>query len=1614
MAGRAVNGGQLISQRLGNFVIALVFCAGLLVIPATSGAVCLNEALRSGPSALLPDCRAYELVSPPDSNGRTPLGLNFGKWNASAALFPTRLIATSGDQVAFLGNNGPVDESQGLNGALDVSAVQRLASGWKVTRHFSPGGDQAVQPMPGGISPDHAYAFSVATVPGDLPGGPLASEGVALYLANPGGSFEPAAIGSVGGSPVSERFAQGRYISEGGGHVIFSTGRLESGSHWCFKAESGCPVHRLADDAPPEGTGVIYDRAADGPTHVVSLLPGDAIPGAGEDAAYQGVSQDGTTVAFKIGATLYVRMPDAGDGETLKVAEGPTVFAGLSDHGRYLFYVAGGENGTVHRFDTESEADVEINPSAAGELVNISADGSHVYFISKESIGGGGIDGQPNLFVWSESAPAPSYIRTVAPSDLEKTSNDGIEDTAEKPALTNWTDGAVALERPSHELQGPGANSSRTTPDGTVLVFESKAKLTSYESAGQTEIYRYDDSDKSLVCVSCNFNVASASAGARLQQLALVSPPNVVDNLTADGSRVFFESAEDLVAADTDGINDIYEWSEEDQLELISSGHSQEYPALNGKPFVHQPQPNVIFAITPSGSDVVFLSQDELVPGAGGNGTPNLYDARVNGGFPAPQEGPICLEEGCRPLGPQAPGVDGLASEAALGAGNVKRHNRRCHHRSRQHVKRHHCSKHRSKKKAAASATTNVSIDSLVALQAPQPEDQGPVPSREKDVPVSGISTAPPVALAGEGFEEFGIESAGADLSPRAAGAHPDFTSEFTLNHYFSEGRPATDARTKDVTVSLPPGLLGNPNAIPKCSSGTFSQANCPLDSQVGIAFATTGLNGPGLRFPIYNLEPPHPGEEVARFGFYAVLYPVFIDIHVRSASDYGVSATVRRAPAITSLIAAKTVLWGNPADSSHDALRMNVAESITCGAPCIEAPDGKHASGISPEQRQAFMTNPSACQGGEVGFEITSYQLPGQLFTASAPLSPITDCTGLPFAPTFSAEPTSHVAGAPTGLRTKLVLPQHLLASERATATMREARVTLPEGMQVAAGAANWIGVCSDEQVGYHQEVDTACPNNSKLGTATITSPALSVPIEGTIYQRSPQPGHQFGLWLTADALGLHIKLPGELEPDKHTGRLTAVFRDLPQVPVEEIELNVWGGDRAPLENPDRCGTYTTDFSFAPHSNDPAAVGQSTMQITEGCSQGFSPSLKAGVTEPVAGKFSPFVVDLTRPDGNQALRGFELKLPDGELAKIKGVPLCSEADATAGTCPAASRIGSLQATTGPGPEPLAIPQPGKPQPQIYLAGPYKGAPFSILSEVPAQAGPFDLGTLAVRSGLEVEPETGRAIVKADPLPQFFEGVGIAYRHLHAVVDRPGFSLNPTDCREMAVTSDVTSTQGAVAHPSARFQVDGCKRLKFKPRLSLRLKGGTERADYPALTAVLRARKGDANIAFAAVALPHSEFLAQEHIATICTRKQFAADKCPKGSVYGRAKAITPLLDKPLAGPVYLRSSDHPLPDLVAKLGGQLEIDLVGRIDSKNGGIRTTFASVPDAPVSKFILQMKGGKKGLLTNSTDICRGVHRATGQMKAQNGRAATLRPSLQSSGCPKKKLGKHNKHH
>jgi hypothetical protein len=269
-----------------------------------------------------------------------------------------------------------------------------------------------------------------------------------------------------------------------------------------------------------------------------------------------------------------------------------------------------------------------------------------------------------------------------------------------------------------------------------------------------------------------------------------------------------------------------------------------------------------------------------------------------------------------------------------------------------------------------------------------------------------------------------------------------------------------------------------------------------------------------------------------------------------------------------------------------------------------------------------------------------------------------------------------------------------------------------------------------------------------------------------------------------------------------------------------------------------------------------------------------------------------------------------------------------------------------------------------------------------------------------VRVALFVDPESARVTAVSDPIPTILHGIPLDLRDVRVLADRPSFVLNPTSCAEKRIAARVTSEQGAVANPTTRFQVGGCRGLGLKPRLSMRLFGKTNRGAHPRLRAVLRARRGDANIGRAAVALPPSAFLDQGHIRTVCTRVQFAAEACPRRSIYGQARATSPLLDEPLTGPVYLRSSSNELPDLVASLKGQVDIDLVGRIDSIRKGIRTTFEAVPDAPVSTFVLTMQGGEKGLLQNSRNLCRAPSRATAKLTGHNGRQIVLRPPMRAS--------------
>ena len=618
-----------LARLLGGALTTIVLITTAGATQATAAATeCPNQAFRTGPSANLPDCRAYELVTPSNADGR-PLEFPRGE----ADLFPTEVASPNGGSFVFQATGGPLAEPAEGNGVIDVYQASRTAGGWRTLRRLSPSGAQLgeAQPQPGGVSADGQFAVVNISKPTLGTEGSLSTPGAdSAYVQRPDGSFELVGVGSLG----EEREAEARWISPQGDHLIFSTGGGQ------IPAQE---AKQLEPNAAPTGTPAVYDRSAlGGPTHVISLLPGD-VPLVGE-AIYQGASSDGAVVAFRVGVggPLYVRIDDSSTVLVPTVGGGTQTFAGLTGNGDHLFFVEGGD---VFSFDTSAATTERVTNVGNAELVTVSSDGSHVYFISESQINGEGIAGKPDLFVWDAASKATTFIATVSAADLGE----------QQPRLNSWTTRVVNAEG-NPRSHGPGFSSARTTPDGSVIAFESEAKLTSYDNAHHKEIYRYDTRDHSLLCVSCNPSGIPAVFSARFEdpEASRLSSQTIINNLSSDGERVFFETEEALVPGDVDGNNDIYEWrgGAEPTISLISSGRTPLYPAEGGEPsFV-----NVIGAITPSGSDVFFLTLDALTPTAGADGNRAFYDAREDGGFPEPLDLP-CQGEACRP----ASGIPSLA-----------------------------------------------------------------------------------------------------------------------------------------------------------------------------------------------------------------------------------------------------------------------------------------------------------------------------------------------------------------------------------------------------------------------------------------------------------------------------------------------------------------------------------------------------------------------------------------------------------------------------------------------------------------------------------------------------------------------------------------------------------------------------------------------------------------------------------------------------------------------------------------------------------------------------------------------------------------------------------------
>ncbi len=928
------------------------------------------------------------------------------------------------------------------------------------------------------------------------------------------------------------------------------------------------------------------------------------------------------------------------------------------------------------------------------------------------------------------------------------------------------------------------------------------------------------------------------------------------------------------------------------------------------------------------------------------------------------------------------------------------------------------------------------------------------LPAKATTLTAISASVPPFEFLEGDpGFSAPVVEEDGSAATE--AGSHP-YGAIVDLGFPTEEpgGLLTSAGHLRDVRIDFPRGMLANPLATPtRCTEAELTSEDCPVSAQVGVVTILTVVGG-GITSsptPLYNMLPP-PGSP-AVFGFDALgvgIFPHVVAL-VRTDGDYGASGATNDilARGLNPIFDVRAELWGSPTDPAHDFAR----------GLCLF---GKTPPCKTEASKLAFLTLPGDCPGARLGFraEARSWEEPEVVREASyesaglneGPMTEIDDCSKLEFKPKVKAQPTTNLIGSSSGLNFTLTQPQELELSGRYTAPVKDTSVTFPAGMSVNASFANQRQACTSSQIGLLTPIGATpirlskapalCPDASKIGSISASSPLLDHPVQGAVYVAKPfdNPFDSLTavyLVIEDEASGIVAKFAARVTPDPVTGQLTTTVTEAPQLPIEELRVNLFEGPRAPLQTPPTCTPQTTSANLTPWSAPEGKAVVASDSFTPSAAPGGgpcptdpaaapnAPSFKAGTLNPKAGAFSPMVLRLSREDGSQRFSSLETVLPKGLLAKLAGVPYCSEAQIAQAqarsqpnqgaieqanpSCPASSEVGTVNVGAGAGPSPLHV------SGRAYLAGPYKGAPLSIAIITPAIAGPFDLGTVTVRAALHVDPATAQGKALSDPLPRILHGIPVDVRSVTVDVSRPGFTLNPTNCNPLAFTGTSTSTLGLIAPLKAHFQVGGCQSLPFKPKLTTRLFGPTRRGANPRFRAILTARSGDANIAKTVVALPHSEFLDQAHIRTICTRVQYAADACPKGSVYGHVKAISPLVDYPLEGPVYLRSSSNELPDVVGALKGPprqpVHFDLVGRVDSVNGGIRTTFETVPDAPVTKAIVSMQGGKKSLLENSTNICKGTHRVKVKMVGQNGKLFNSSPELKAD-CPKKGRGKGGK--
>lgn len=903
-----------------------------------------------------------------------------------------------------------------------------------------------------------------------------------------------------------------------------------------------------------------------------------------------------------------------------------------------------------------------------------------------------------------------------------------------------------------------------------------------------------------------------------------------------------------------------------------------------------------------------------------------------------------------------------------------------------------------------------------------------------------GVRTAHPVlgdAAAGLGVESYALSAEGEGGGPvTQAGAHPFQATGSIMLGQAPDSAPLSSppdagpvVPARDVVVRLPPGLIANPSAVARCMSwqfvtllGSSEQDNCHYQAAVGVASVTFNQDHVTrtIAVPIFNIE-PEPGEP-ARFGFYLPIedVPITLTTSVRSGQgeDWGVNLASNEIPQNAGISSVRVTFWGIAGSALHDNAR---------GWGCLSEARGRtdnYEGCIHFEEQEppAFVTLPTSCTSSLASsIEVDSWSEPGvfQSLPASEPLQPLTGCGNVPFSPTITTEATTGSASSPSGFSFDLVFYKNALMSGTSIAqsNLEETIVSLPEGLTIDPSAGVGLGACTPAQYAeatLNSSPSAGCPEDSKLGTVEVETPLLFTTVYGSLYVAQPydnpfpEPGHPDGsliaLYVIAKSRaerGVLVKLAGRVSADPETGRLTVTFENDPPLQFDRFNFHFREGAQAPLISPSTCGTYTTTAQLTPYSTpEHPLTDTASFQVTSG-SEGapcpgsvppFAPTITAGTLTNHAGTFSPLYVDLSRTDAMQYISSYSTILPVGLTANLTGVPQCPTADVEVArgktgiqeeqdpSCPEASLIGHSLVGTGVGS--ILDYVPGK----LYLSGPFRGDPLSVVSITSAVVGPFDLGTVVIRFGLHIDPYTAQVSIDptgSEPIPTIIDGIVTHVRDIKVSIDRPNFTINPTACEARPISSALTSSLGYTASTSAPLHAEACNELAFKPTFKASTNGKTSRAEGASLSVKLTMpiKLGtQANIKTVKVDLPKQLPAQLKTLQQACTEQQFNTNPagCPTGSIVGHAEAVTPILPEPLAGPaIFVSHGGEEFPSLVLVLQGYgFTIDIVGStyVSPKTGTISSTFKSIPDEPVGSFQLTFPQGRYPALAANTNLCK----------------------------------------